>query len=170
MEKQSKPWFRGAISLAILVGVAAALITSPAISLTSQDKKQVKKIAKKVATKEINKVLPDLQERVRWALINAGGTEILAQSGGISITGQTTGRVGVRFAGSNANEGALSAQVTAFGFAGTGAQVLATKIGPCTASTDCALVGGSATTDAVVGVFQPNGDLTNAGLYVTLTS
>lgn len=57
MAKQRKPWFRGAVSLAVLVGVAAALIASPAISLTSQDKKQVKKIVKK----QIKKAAPGLE-------------------------------------------------------------------------------------------------------------
>jgi hypothetical protein len=138
--------------------------------LTSQDKKQVKKIARKVAKKEINKVLPTLQETVRWALVNAEGTTILAQSGGITITGHTTGRTGVRFSGSNTNEGALNAQVTAFGFAGSGGQAVASKIGPCTATPDCALVGGTANTDVVVITFQPNLTLTDAGTYVTLTT
>ncbi len=54
MSKGSKPWFRGGVSLVVLVGLAAALIASPALSLTSQDKKQVKKIAKKQATKVFN--------------------------------------------------------------------------------------------------------------------
>jgi hypothetical protein len=56
MHKERKPWFRGAVSLAVLVGVAAALIASPAVSLTSQEKKQVKKIVKK----QINKMAPKL--------------------------------------------------------------------------------------------------------------
>jgi hypothetical protein len=57
MDKARKPWFRGAVSIAVLVGVAAALIASPAISLTSQEKKQVKKIAKK----QIKKAAPGLE-------------------------------------------------------------------------------------------------------------
>jgi hypothetical protein len=58
MGKGSKPWFRGGVSLVVLVALAAALIASPALSLTSQDKKQVKKIAKKQATKVFNKLFP----------------------------------------------------------------------------------------------------------------
>jgi hypothetical protein len=58
MSKGSKPWFRGGVSLVVLVGLAAALIASPALSLTSQDKKQVKKIAKKQATKVFNNLFP----------------------------------------------------------------------------------------------------------------
>lgn len=170
MAKQSRKWSRAAVSLVVLVGLAAALITSPAVSLTSQDKKQVKRIAKKVAKKEIGAVLPTLQEKVRWVLVNAEGTSILAQSGGITITGHTTGRTGLRFAGSNTNEGALGAQVTAFGFAGTDGSALLSKIGPCTATPDCTLVGGTANTDVVVITYQPDLTLTNAGTYVTFTT
>jgi hypothetical protein len=54
MDKESQPWFRGGVTLTVLVGLAGALIATPAISLTSQDKKQVKKIAKKQATKVFN--------------------------------------------------------------------------------------------------------------------
>jgi hypothetical protein len=57
MGKERKPWFRGAVSLAVLVGVAAALIASPAVSLTSAEKKQVKKIVKK----QVKKMAPNLK-------------------------------------------------------------------------------------------------------------
>jgi len=63
MRKGSKPWFRGGVSLVLLVGLAAALIASPALSLTSQDKKQVKKIAKKQATKVFNNLFPVTEVR-----------------------------------------------------------------------------------------------------------
>jgi hypothetical protein len=63
MGKGSKPWFRGGVSLVVLVGLAAALIASPALSLTSQDKKQVKKIAKKQATKVFNNLFPVTEVR-----------------------------------------------------------------------------------------------------------
>jgi hypothetical protein len=66
MAKQRKPWFRGAVSLAVLVGVAAALIASPAISLTSQEKRQVKKIVKK----QINKLAPGLDVATAKKLAN----------------------------------------------------------------------------------------------------
>ncbi len=66
MAKERKPWFRGAVSLAVLVGVAAALIASPAVSLTSQDKKQVKKIVKK----QINKLAPGLDVATAEKLAN----------------------------------------------------------------------------------------------------
>jgi hypothetical protein len=46
---KGKPWIRGAVTLAIIGGLAAALIATPALSLTSKDKKQVKKIANKQA-------------------------------------------------------------------------------------------------------------------------
>ncbi|MGH2656081.1 MAG: hypothetical protein ACRDIZ_05195 [Actinomycetota bacterium] len=45
----------------VLVGLAAALIASPALSLTPQDKKQVKKIAKKQATKVFNNLFPETE-------------------------------------------------------------------------------------------------------------
>lgn len=61
MGKGSKPWLRGGVSLVVLVGLAAALIASPALSLTSQDKKQVKKIAKRQATKVFNNLFPDAE-------------------------------------------------------------------------------------------------------------
>ena len=54
------------MSLAVLVGVAAALIASPAVSLTSQDKKQVKKIVKK----QINKMAPKLNVATAEELAN----------------------------------------------------------------------------------------------------
>jgi hypothetical protein len=66
MVKERKPWFRGAVSLAVLVGVAAALIASPAVSLTSQEKKQVKKIVKK----QINKMAPKLNVASAQKLAN----------------------------------------------------------------------------------------------------
>ncbi len=37
----------------------------------------------------------------RWALVNATGTSILAQSGGITITGHATGQTGLRFPGTD---------------------------------------------------------------------
>jgi hypothetical protein len=61
MAKERKPWFRGAVSLVVLVGLAATLIATPAISLTSQEKKQVKKIAKKQATKVFNNLFPEAE-------------------------------------------------------------------------------------------------------------
>jgi hypothetical protein len=41
------------------------------------------------------------QSRVQWALVNATGTSILAQSGGITITGHATGQTGLRFPGTD---------------------------------------------------------------------
>jgi hypothetical protein len=66
MATARKSWFRGAVSLAVLVGVAAALIASPAISLTSADKKQVKKIVKK----QVNKMAPKLNVATAEKLAN----------------------------------------------------------------------------------------------------
>lgn len=66
MAMGKKPWFRGAVSLAVLVGVAAALIASPAFSLTSLEKKQVKKIVKK----QINKLAPGLDVATARTLAN----------------------------------------------------------------------------------------------------
>jgi hypothetical protein len=63
MSKGTKPWFRGGVSLVVLVGLAAALIASPALSLTSLEKKQVKKIAKRQATKVFNNLFPVTEVR-----------------------------------------------------------------------------------------------------------
>jgi hypothetical protein len=52
------------------------------------------------------------QSRVQWALVNATGTSILAQSGGITITGHATGQTGLRFPGTDTSTGAIVAQVT----------------------------------------------------------
>lgn len=55
MSKVSKPWLRGAVSLAILVGLGAALVASPAgAHFLHPSKGQVKKVAKKEATKVFN--------------------------------------------------------------------------------------------------------------------
>jgi hypothetical protein len=81
MAKERKPWFRGAVSLAVLVGVATALIASPAVSLTSQEKKQVKKIVKK----QINKLAPglDVATAEKLAKVTVQSTEFtVAQDAG----------------------------------------------------------------------------------------
>lgn len=128
------------------------------VGLNGKQKKQVKKLANTQITKR----------GPSWALVNATGMTILAQSGGISITGHATGRTGLRFP-SNASDGALTAQVTAFGFAGTDAGLYFSKVGPCPTTTDCSVVGGTANTDAVIDTFAPNATFANAGTYVTLT-
>ena len=49
MDKVRKPWLRGAVSLAVLAGLAAALIASPATAhFLHPSKAQVKKVAKRV--------------------------------------------------------------------------------------------------------------------------
>ncbi len=105
----------------------------------------------------------------RWALVSASGA-ILAQSGGISVTGHATGRTGLRFpAGVNTQNAAIVAQVTAFGFAGTDAGLYFTKVGPCPTTTDCASVNATASTDVVIDTFAPTSAFASAGTYVTLT-
>ena len=64
---------------------------------------------------------------------------------------------------------AITAQPTAFGFAGTGAGLFFSKVGPCPATTDCSAVGGTAKTDVVIDTFAPNTTFADAGTYVTLT-
>jgi hypothetical protein len=59
MGNPSKPWLRGAVSLAVLVGLAAALVASPATAhFLHPSKGQVKKVAKKEATKVFNTKFP----------------------------------------------------------------------------------------------------------------
>jgi hypothetical protein len=59
MGKISTPWLRGAVSLAVLVGLGAALVASPAgAHFLHPSKAQVKKVAKKQATKVFNSLFP----------------------------------------------------------------------------------------------------------------
>ena len=166
-----------AIVLAILAVVAAVAGTAVAdpVANTAVSKKKTKKIAKKEAKKYFDANIGDatsgLQSKVQWALVNAAGTSILQQSGDISITGHAIGRTGLRFPGdTDTSTSAIVAQVTAFGFAGTGAGLFFLKVGPCPATPDCAAVGGTATTDVVVDTFAPNAAFADAGTYVTLTN
>jgi hypothetical protein len=140
-----------------LTGTAVAVV-----GLNGRQKKQVKKIAKKQIAKAPTAQGP------QWAIVNATGTSILAQSGGISITGHATGQTGLRFPTST-NNAAINAQVTAFGFAGTGTGLFFSKVGPCPATTDCTTVHGTANTDLVIDTFAPNSLFADAGTFVTLT-
>lgn len=147
--------------LALIVAMSGTAVA--VVGLNGAQKKQVKKIATRIANKQIAKQAPD------WALVSATGT-ILAQSGGISVVGHTTGRTGLRFpAGTDTHNGAIVSQVTAFGFAGTGGGLFFTKVGPCPTTGDCSTVGGTANTDAVVDTFAPNSTFADAGVYVTFT-
>jgi hypothetical protein len=141
-----------------LGGTAAAVV-----GLNGKQKKQVKKIAKKQIAKTPSAQGPS------WAIVNATGTTILSQSGGISITGHATGQTGLRFP-VNTNNAAINAQVTAFGFAGTGAGLFFSKVGPCPTTTDCTTVHGTANTDVVIDTFvTANSAFADAGTFVTVT-
>jgi hypothetical protein len=173
--------------LALVAAVAGTAVAADPVANTAVSKKKTKKIATKQAQKVFDASIggatvanaenlggepPDAyQRRVQWALVNATGTSILQQSGGISITGHLIGRTGLRFPdGTDTSTGAIVSQVTAFGFAGTGTGLFFTKVGPCPATPDCAQVGGTATTDVVIDTFAPNSNFADAGTYVTLTN
>jgi hypothetical protein len=169
-----------AMVIAIVALIAALGGTAIAAGVLS--KKKVKKIANSQITKRESGLsvknaanLGDqppsaFQSRVQWALVNAAGTSVLAQSGGITITGHAIGRTGLRFpSGTDTSNGAIVAQVTAFGFAGTDAGLFFSKVGPCPATPDCATVGGTASTDVVIDTFAPNANFADAGAYVTFT-
>lgn len=153
-----------ALIIACLALVFAMSGTAVAVvGLNGTQKKQVKKIAKKVANSQI------AAQSTEWALVSASGS-ILAQSGGISAISHKTGQTGLRFpAGTNTSNGAIGAQVTAFGFAGTGTGLFFTKVGPCPTTPDCTDVGGTANTDVVIDTFAPNSTFADAGVYVTFT-
>jgi hypothetical protein len=144
-----------------LTGTAVAVV-----GLNGKEKRQVKKISakqvKKLAPQQVAKAGPS------WAIVNAAGTQILAQSGGITITGHAIGQTGLRFP-VNTNNAAINAQVTAFGFAGTGAGLFFSKVGPCPTTTDCTTVHGTANTDVVIDTFAPNSNFADAGTFVTVT-
>lgn len=55
MEKRA--WARGAITLALIGGLAAALIASPVVAFEKGDKKKVRRIATKKATKVFNNLI-----------------------------------------------------------------------------------------------------------------
>jgi hypothetical protein len=149
------------VALVLALGGTAVAV----VGLNHKEKKQVKKIAKK----QIAKQSPAANQGSNWAIVNATGTSILAQSGGISITGHATGQTGLRFP-VNANNAAITAQVTAFGFAGTGAGLFFSKVGPCPTTTDCTTVHGTANTDVVIDTFvTANSAFADAGTFVTLT-
>lgn len=107
------------------------------------------------------------QSRVMWALVNGNGTEIIKQSGGISLVGHVTGAYGVRFP-VNTESGALHVTPAAAGFAGSGTGPIEAKTGPCPAAPDCSSVEGTTGNDAVVVIFH-EGTLTNEGFYISLT-
>jgi hypothetical protein len=172
--------------LALVAAVAGSAVADP-VANTAVSKKKTKKIAKNQAKKYFNANIGDatvanaenlgdqppdaFQSRVQWALVNAAGTSILAQSGDISITGHAIGRTGLRFPDdTDTSTGAINAQVTAFGFAGTGGGVILSKVGPCPATQpDCGAVGGTASTDVVIDTFLTNGNFADAGTFVTFT-
>jgi hypothetical protein len=108
------------------------------------------------------------QHRVLWAIINSNGTEIVAQSGGISLTGHTSpGLYGIRFPASTQNT-ALLVTPTIAGFAGSSAGSSDAKVGPCPVSPDCGGVKATTSNDAVVATFAA-GALADRGFYITLT-
>jgi hypothetical protein len=137
-----------------LAGTAVALV-----GLNAKQKKQVKNIATAVT-----------RQASSWALVNAAGSSIIAQSGGISITGHAAGRTGLRFPGkTNTSKAAIVSQVTAYGVAGTQGGLFFSKAGPCPTATDCAAVGGTAKTDLVIDTFSPDSNFADVGTFVTLT-
>jgi len=169
-----------AMVIAIVALIAA--LGGTAIAGGVLNKKKVKNISNNQITKRApglsvanaanlgNQPPSSFQSRVQWALVNAPGSSILAQSGGITITGHAIGRTGLRFpSGTDTSNGAIVAQVTAFGFAGTGTGLFFSKVGPCPATPDCAGVGGTAGTDVVIDTFAPNSNFADAGVYVTFT-
>ncbi|HET8813407.1 MAG TPA: hypothetical protein VFM51_00440, partial [Solirubrobacterales bacterium] len=107
------------------------------------------------------------QGKEHWALVHANGTEILAQSGGISLVGHITGGYGIRFPVPTENA-AIQATPTTAGFAGTPAGApLTLKSGPCPASIDCTAITGLETAnDALVITFKAE-TLTDMGFYIT---
>jgi hypothetical protein len=107
------------------------------------------------------------QGRVQWAIVNANGTEILKQSGGISLTGHITGTYGIRFPTSTVNA-AIQVTPAISGFAGSESGTTDAKAGPCPVSPDCGGVGGTTTNDAVVILFKA-GTIANQGFFVSLT-
>jgi hypothetical protein len=63
MDKGRKPWLRGAVSLAVLAGLAAALIASPATAhFLHPSKAQVKKVARQMATQRVNALAPGIAQ------------------------------------------------------------------------------------------------------------
>ena len=89
-------------ALALVAALAGTAIAGPGAESSAINKKKVKKIA----SKQIKKAAPglsvdnaenlggapagDYQQRVRWAVVNNGGT-IVEQSGGITVTGSALG-------------------------------------------------------------------------------
>ncbi|HWP33059.1 MAG TPA: hypothetical protein VNL97_04865 [Solirubrobacterales bacterium] len=108
------------------------------------------------------------QGRIQWAIVNSNGTEILRQSGGISLTGHSggSGIYGIRFPVSTQNA-AIQVTPTISGFAGSIAGTTDAKAGPCPDSPDCAGVEGTTTNDAVVAVFRA-GALADQGFFISL--
>jgi hypothetical protein len=107
------------------------------------------------------------QSRVQWAIVNANGTEILKQSGGISIVGHSTGTYGLHFPVSTENA-AIQVTPAIAGFAGSLAGTTDAKAGPCPAAPDCGGVNGTTKNDAVVILFR-EGTIADQGFFVTLT-
>ena len=93
MGKISKPWLRGAVSLAVLVGLGAALVASPAgAHFLHPSKAQVKKVAKKEATKvfdqKIGPATAPFQEEadLLYATVNNAGASGVTLVHGRGVT------------------------------------------------------------------------------------
>ena len=86
---RKKPWIRGAVSLAVLAGLAAALIASPATAhFLHPSKAQVKKVAKKVATKVFNSKIGGASV-ANAAAVNGVGVHKIAFQTSAVVTKQT---------------------------------------------------------------------------------
>ncbi|MGH2661233.1 MAG: hypothetical protein ACRDH8_00215 [Actinomycetota bacterium] len=81
MRKVSKPWLRGAVSLAVLVGLAAALVASPVGAFDPGDKRKVKRIARKQAKKQVNKLASGIATNVFDQKIGSASVANAANAG-----------------------------------------------------------------------------------------
>lgn len=183
-------------SPALIVSVIALIVAvgGGSFALANSDNKQDKKIARKVANKLITKRAPKLsvnhsssadtatdasklggveasgyQGRTMWALINAAGTSVVAQSGGISIQSHFSGGYYLHFPQPITGKALL---LTPSEAAGSPSGTVDAKGSPCGGSgagedaVEC-FAGTNTASDAFVATFSA-GSQSNVAFYITI--
>jgi|GEM_PF-2052629 len=183
-------------ALAISVIALILAVGGGTFAIASNDNKQDRRIAKKVANKQITKRAPKLfvkhaksansassasnadslggvaasgyQGRTMWALISADGTSVAAQSGGISIQSHFPGGYYLHFPQEVAGKALL---LTPSEAAGSPGGTVDAKGSPCGGeaapdTVEC-FAGTNTTSDVFVATFS-GGSQANVAFYITI--
>jgi type II secretory pathway pseudopilin PulG len=159
--REGSSWIRGAVVLAVLGALTAAVLVSPVGAAPTLTKAKVKTIA----TKVVNQALNGYQEEVHWALVDTGGT-VVASSGGVTVTPGAPG--GSRFVNFGQDISGRAILATQHGGPGGFGEVVAA---PCGGPTPFPLVtctGANTTSHVSVTTSISNGTPTNLPFYVAV--